>query len=161
MKHACGQWQRSKNEKIRTTHTMIKPQNMYMHPYTYHRASLMAQQRMGHVKNLPTVQETQVWSRGREDPLEEAIATHSRILTRRKPHGQRSLTGYSPGGQRESDMTEEAKHIPYHSPSITEEWKWLHLDRDDILRRWKDTSLTFSKPLRRWTLNREPAQMDC
>ena len=127
----------------------------------YHRASLMAQQRMGNVQNLPTVQETQVWSRGREDPLEEAIATHSRILARRKPHGQRSLMGYSPGGYRESDMTEEAKHIPYHSPSITEEWKRLHLDRGGILRRWKDTSLTFSKPLRRWTLNREPAQMDC
>ena len=51
----------------------------------YHRASLMAQQRMGNVKNLPTVQETQVWSRGREDPLEEAIATHSRILAGENP----------------------------------------------------------------------------
>ena len=43
--------------------------------------------------------------------------------------------GYSPGGYRESDMTEEAKQIHYHSPSITEELKRLHLDRGGILRR--------------------------
>ena len=29
------------------------------------------------VKNLPAVQETQVWSLGQEDPLEKGIATHS------------------------------------------------------------------------------------
>ena len=32
------------------------------------------------VKNLPAMQETQVGSLGREDPLEEEMATHSRIL---------------------------------------------------------------------------------
>ena len=32
------------------------------------------------VKNLPAVQETQVLSLGREDPLEEEMAAHSRIL---------------------------------------------------------------------------------
>ena len=32
------------------------------------------------VKNPPTVQETQVWSLGWEDPLEEEMATHSSIL---------------------------------------------------------------------------------
>ena len=32
------------------------------------------------VKNLPAVQETQVQSLGREDPLEEEMATHSSIL---------------------------------------------------------------------------------
>ena len=31
------------------------------------------------VKNLPTGQETQVQSLGREDPLEEEMATHSSI----------------------------------------------------------------------------------
>ena len=51
----------------------------------YHGASLMAQQRMSHVKNLPAVHETRVRSRGREDPLEEAIATHSSILAWRIP----------------------------------------------------------------------------
>ena len=32
------------------------------------------------VKNLPAVQETQVWSLGWEDPLEKEMATHSSIL---------------------------------------------------------------------------------
>ena len=32
------------------------------------------------VKNLPAVQEAQVQSLGREDPLEEEMANHSRIL---------------------------------------------------------------------------------
>ena len=32
------------------------------------------------VKNLPAVQETQVQSLSREDPLEKATATHSSIL---------------------------------------------------------------------------------
>ena len=40
------------------------------------RAPLVAQL----VKNLPTMQETWVGSRGWEDPLEEDMATHSNIL---------------------------------------------------------------------------------
>ena len=39
-------------------------------------ASLMAQM----VKNLPAMQETQVQSLDREDPLEKKMATHSSIL---------------------------------------------------------------------------------
>ena len=39
-------------------------------------ASLVAQE----VKNLPAMQETWVQSLGREDPLEEGMATHSSIL---------------------------------------------------------------------------------
>ena len=34
------------------------------------------------VKNLPAIQETQVQSLGREDPLEKGMATHSSILGR-------------------------------------------------------------------------------
>ena len=37
------------------------------------------------VKNLPTMQETQVRSLGQEDPLEKDMATHSSILARRIP----------------------------------------------------------------------------
>ena len=37
------------------------------------------------VKNPPTMQETWVQSLGREDPLEEDIATHSSILAWRIP----------------------------------------------------------------------------
>ena len=44
------------------------------------------------VKNLPAMQETQVWSLGWEDPLEKGMATHSSILVWRipwteEPHG--------------------------------------------------------------------------
>ena len=44
-------------------------------------ASLVAQM----VKNLPTMQETQVQSLGSEDPLEKEMTTHSSILARRIP----------------------------------------------------------------------------
>ena len=37
------------------------------------------------VKNLPAMQETQVRSLGREDPLEKGVATHSSILAWRIP----------------------------------------------------------------------------
>ena len=40
-------------------------------------ASLVAQM----VNNLPAMQETQVQSLGREDPLEKGMATHSIIIT--------------------------------------------------------------------------------
>ena len=45
------------------------------------KASLVAQT----VKNLPAVQETQIQSLGPEDPLEEEMATHFRILAWRIP----------------------------------------------------------------------------
>ena len=35
------------------------------------------------VKNLPAMQEMQVWSPGQEDPLEKGKATHSSILARK------------------------------------------------------------------------------
>ena len=62
-------------------------------------ASLVAQM----VKNLPVIQEIQVQSLGREDPLEKGLATHSSIL---EFHGQRSLVDYSPWSFRELDMIE-------------------------------------------------------
>ena len=50
------------------------------------------------------MQETQIPSLGREDPLEEEMAPHSTILAW-EIHGQRSLAGYSQWGRRESDTT--------------------------------------------------------
>ena len=47
----------------------------------YFRVSLVAQM----VKNLPAMWETQVQSLGREDPLEESMATHSSVLAGRIP----------------------------------------------------------------------------
>ena len=49
------------------------------YPFQYSSASLVAQT----VKNLPAMQETQVRSLGWEDPLEEGMATHSSILSRK------------------------------------------------------------------------------
>ena len=37
------------------------------------------------VKNLPTTQETQVQSLGREDPLEKGMTTHASVLPWRIP----------------------------------------------------------------------------
>ena len=49
---------------------------------------------------MQEMQETRVRSLGREDPLEEGMASHG------ESPGQRSLVGYSPWGHEESDMTE-------------------------------------------------------
>ena len=57
------------------------------------------------VKCLPIIQEAQVLSLGREDPLEKKMSTLL-VLSPGKFHGQRSMVGYSPWGRKESDMTE-------------------------------------------------------
>ena len=62
------------------------------------------------VKHLPTMQETQVQSLGREDLLEKEMATHSSTCAG-KSHTQRSLVGYSPWSRKESDTTERL-HFP-------------------------------------------------
>ena len=57
------------------------------------------------VKNPPAYTgEMQVQSLGREEPLEEDMATHSSTVAR-ESHGQRSLTGYSPQGHKGWDST--------------------------------------------------------
>ena len=52
------------------------------------------------VKNLPAVQETWVPSLGREDPLEEGMATHSSILAWRIPWTEEPGGLQSMGSQR-------------------------------------------------------------
>ena len=51
------------------------------------------------------MQEMQIRSLGREDPLEECMAAHSSILPG-ESRRQSSLVGYSSWGHIESDMTE-------------------------------------------------------
>ena len=63
---------------------------LYMH-YAHNRAFLVAQK----VKNLPTMQKTQIQSLGQEDPLEKGKAIHFSILAWRI-HVQRSLAGHGP-----------------------------------------------------------------
>ena len=58
------------------------------------------------VKNPPAMQETWVRSLGWEDLLEEGMETHSSILARENPHGQRSLVGCSPWGRKKSNTPE-------------------------------------------------------
>ena len=61
-----------------------------------YRTSLVAQ----NVKNLPAMQETQVWFLGQEDPLEKGMATHSSILAWRIPKTEEPGGLQSPGSQR-------------------------------------------------------------
>ena len=58
------------------------------------------------VKNLPAIQETQVQSLGKEDPVEKGMTTHSSILAYRIPwiEDPRQATVH---GVTESDMTEQ------------------------------------------------------
>ena len=62
---------------------------------------------MGHqmVKNLPAMQETQVWFLGWENPLEKEMAIHSSILAWRIPWTEKPVA-YSPRGRKELDTTE-------------------------------------------------------
>ena len=53
------------------------------------------------VKRLPTMQETQVRSLGREDSLEKEMATHSITLAWKIPWTEK------PWGRKESDTTEQ------------------------------------------------------
>ena len=57
-------------------------------------------------KNLPAMQETQVQSRGREDPLEKAWQP-TPIFFPGESHEQKSPTGYSLWGYKELDTAEQ------------------------------------------------------
>ena len=58
------------------------------------------------VKNLPAMQETQIWSLGQEGPHEKGMATLSSTLARIN-HGKRSLAGLSSWICKESGTTEQ------------------------------------------------------
>ena len=61
--------------------------------------------------------ETRVQSLGLEDTLEKEMATHSSILVW-KIQWTRSLVGYNPWGQKESDMTERL-HFHFHLEKVS------------------------------------------
>ena len=56
------------------------------------------------IKNLPAMQEAQVWSLGGEDTLKKDMQP-TPVFLPGKSHEHRSLAGYSPWGPKESDMT--------------------------------------------------------
>ena len=61
---------------------------------------------------MQETQEMQVWSLGREDPLEEGMATHSTILAWRIPQAEEFWQATVHGVTEELDMTE---HAPNYS----------------------------------------------
>ena len=81
--------------------------------------SLVAQM----VKNLPAIQETQVWFLGHKDPLEKGMATDSRILAWRPPWMEDSSRLQSMGSQRVRHdwVTNTSTNISY-----TFYHKWSH-----------------------------------
>ena len=61
------------------------------------------------VKRLPTMQETQLRSLGREDSLEKAMAPHSSTLAWKIPWMEEPGAGSCPWGLKELDTTK-----PFH-----------------------------------------------
>ena len=61
---------------------------------------------------MQETQETCLRSLGQEDPLEEEMATHSRILAWKIPWTEEE---YSPWGPKESDVTEHTRAIGWGS----------------------------------------------
>ena len=72
------------------------------YPLQYSWASLVAQM----VKNPPATWEICVQSLGREDPLEEGMASHSSILAWRVPVDRGAWRAAAHGGHKESDTPE-------------------------------------------------------
>ena len=71
------------------------------------------------VKSPPATAEDirDIRSLGREDPLEEGMAT-TPIFLPGESHGQRSVVGYSPRGRKESDT--ERLHFHFREGGMTE-----------------------------------------
>ena len=59
----------------------------------------------------------QVRSLGREDPLEESMAT-TPVFLPGESHGQRRLVGYNPWGHKESGATERLTSYTLFSPPL-------------------------------------------
>ena len=79
---------------------LVHTEVTYMYIFHYIWAFLVAQT----VKNLPAVQETQVWSLVRKIPWTRKWLPIPVFLTG-EFQGLRSLVGYHPQGRKESDMT--------------------------------------------------------
>ena len=92
-----------------------------MHPPTKIGSFQVAQM----VKNLPTMQKIQVWSK--EDPQENGMQPTPVFLSG-ESHGQRSQVGYSPQGRKESDTTERV-----HFTSLQWFSKLLNILRRHVL----------------------------
>ena len=90
-------------------------------------SSLVAQM----AKNLPAVQETQVWSLGQGEPLEKEMATHSSILAWRIPWIEEPGGLQSMGSQRvRHDWV--TKHTPHICCIYNEDFAIVWLNHSEI-----------------------------
>ena len=62
-------------------------------------------------KNLTAMQETQVQSLGRDNPLQEGVATHFSILVRKILRTEEPVRLHTVHGVTESDTTEVTEHV--------------------------------------------------
>ena len=65
---------------------------------------------------MQEMQETQVPSQGRKDPLKEVMVTHSSIPLPEKSHEQRSLADYSPWGRKKLHRPENIPQGDFCDP---------------------------------------------
>ena len=66
---------------------------------------------LSQLKNPPAMQETRVQSPGREEPLEEGMATHSSILAWRVPWTE------EPGGLQSMELQSQTRLSDFHFTS--------------------------------------------
>ena len=92
-----------------------------MYHITNYWASLVAQT----VKDLPAMQEIQVQSLGREDPLEKGMAMHSSILAWKIPWTEEPGGLHSTGLQREKCKSKLQWGITSNQSEWVSEWKSL------------------------------------
>ena len=116
-------------------------------------ASLVAQL----VKNLPSVQETRVWSLGWEDSLQKGMATHStegngyplQHSCLENPHGQRSLAGYPVHAVTKSrtQLSDKAQHNTIHLSSQT-----MEENRESLIKWYSETESYSSSSIFKWNI---------
>ena len=68
------------------------------------------------VKNLPAMQETQIWSLGQEDPLKKGMATHSIIFAWRIPWTEEPSGLQSMGWQRVRNTHNYTRKDLFYNP---------------------------------------------
>ena len=92
------------------------------------------------VKNLPVMQETQVWSLGWEDPLEEGMATHSSILAWRIPWTEEPGRLQSMGWYDWSDWACTSSPTSSHTHNLLHLTSEMRNCQDQCIRQgWQET----------------------
>ena len=120
---------------------------MFFH---HHQNILLPRTDSGHprwlnrLKNPPAMQEMQVWSPGREDSLEEGMATHSSMLAWRIPRTEKPGGLESRGLQRVRHYWSDWTHTRIDSPLVGEFGGAFMLQSPSCNQAELDTMLLFS-----------------